>query len=118
MRNFVLAIGTASALISSMAVSGNLQAASYANERIKTGLDETGLVENVQYVWQGRTYCWYDDGWQGPGWYWCGYRHREGLGWGGGRGWRNWERREWREERHEDRREDRHERREEHRDRY
>jgi hypothetical protein len=25
-------------------------------------------VENVQIVfWQGRRYCWYDDGWRGPG---------------------------------------------------
>jgi hypothetical protein len=38
----------------------------------------------------GRQYCWYDGGWQGPGWYWCGYAWRRGYGWGGGYGWHNW----------------------------
>src|SRR5215203_2079683 len=48
-------------------------------------------IENVQIVfWQGRRYCWYDDGWHGPGWYWCGYRWRSGYGWGGGYGWHGW----------------------------
>ena len=32
----------------------------------------------------GYDYCWADDGWPGPGWYWCGYAYRPGLGWGGG----------------------------------
>jgi hypothetical protein len=121
MRNFALAIGTASALISSIAISGNLQAASYADGRIKSELGGAGLIKNIQYLWEGRSYCWYEDGWRAPGWYWCGYRLRQGLGWGGERGWRDWERREWRDRREdgqEDRREDRRERREEHRERY
>ena len=32
-------------------------------------------------------YCWYEGGWRGPGWYWCGYAWRRGYGWGGGYGW-------------------------------
>jgi hypothetical protein len=28
--------------------------------------------------------------WQGPGWYWCGYAYRTGLGWGGGYEWNGW----------------------------
>src|ERR1700720_1999620 len=44
-------------------------------------------LEEVQFVWGGRNYCWYSNGWQGPGWYWCGYRWRRGYGWGGGYGW-------------------------------
>ena len=73
-----------------------------------------GLVEQAQFVISGRNYCFYDAGWHGPGWYWCGYRHRHGLGWGGERGWQGWERREWRSEgRHrEERREGRRDRRE------
>jgi hypothetical protein len=47
-------------------------------------------VEKAQYVFGGRRYCWYFDGWQGPGWYWCGYAFRRGLGWGGGSGWHGW----------------------------
>jgi len=41
-------------------------------------------------VFGGRHYCWYDNAWQGPGWYWCGYAWRNGYGWGGGYGWHNW----------------------------
>jgi hypothetical protein len=46
-----------------------------------------GPLEQAQYFWGGRNYCWYSDGWHGPGFYWCGYRWREGYGWGGGHGW-------------------------------
>ncbi|WP_156970891.1 hypothetical protein [Beijerinckia mobilis] len=52
---------------------------------------ERSLIEPVQYVWGGRNYCWYPGGWQGPGWYWCGYAWRHGYGWGGGHGWQGWE---------------------------
>jgi hypothetical protein len=41
-------------------------------------------VEQVQFIFGGRNYCWYDYGWRGPGFYWCGYAMRRGLGWGGG----------------------------------
>src|SRR5262249_50650198 len=51
--------------------------------------DAIGL-EQVQYVWQGQSYCWYPDGWRCPGWYWCGYRLRRGFGWGGPQGWNGW----------------------------
>lgn len=48
------------------------------------------VTENAQYVYGGRRHCWYADGWKGPGWYWCGYRARRGLGWGGPVGWNSW----------------------------
>lgn len=48
------------------------------------------LIEQVQFRFGGREYCWYDDGWMGPGWYWCGYAYRTGFGWGGVLGWNNW----------------------------
>ena len=47
-------------------------------------------VEKTQFFFGGRNYCWYDSAWQGPGFYWCGYAWRQGLGWGGGRGWHGW----------------------------
>lgn len=47
---------------------------------------------NGGYVYGGREYCWYDAGWQGPGYYWCGYAYRRGYGWGGPAGWRGWAR--------------------------
>ena len=49
-------------------------------------------IEQAQFIFGGRNYCWYDDGWQGPGYYWCGYAWRRGFGWGGGEGWHGWHR--------------------------
>lgn len=48
------------------------------------------LVEQSQFVFGGRNYCWYNNGWNGPGFYWCGYSMRRGRGWGGGAGWHGW----------------------------
>ena len=49
------------------------------------------VIEPAQYYfWGGRRYCWYFEGWRGPGWYWCGYGARYGYGWGGGWGWHGW----------------------------
>lgn len=47
-------------------------------------------VRQAQYIYGGRNYCWYANGWRGPGYYWCGYAMRRGFGWGGGVGWRGW----------------------------
>ena len=36
-------------------------------------------IEKVQYFsFDDQDYCWYDDGWNGPGWYWCGYESDRG----------------------------------------
>ena len=48
------------------------------------------MIENVQFFWSGHNYCWYDDGWNGPGWYWCDMYLQSGIGWGGGYGWHHW----------------------------
>ena len=53
-------------------------------------LANVAQVENAQFIFGGRNYCWYPDGWQGPGWYWCGYAWNNGQGWGGGEGWNGW----------------------------
>ena len=45
------------------------------------------MVEQAQFYWNDHQYCFYEDGWHGPGWYMCGYAWRRGYGWGGGRGW-------------------------------
>ena len=31
-----------------------------------------GWVQGHRYWWGGGWYCWYPDGWNGPGWYICG----------------------------------------------
>jgi hypothetical protein len=55
-------------------------------------LTNIAQIEKAQFFFGGQNYCWYDDGWQGPGWYWCGYNNRSGLGWGGGAGFHGWRR--------------------------
>jgi hypothetical protein len=35
----------------------------------------------------GHKYCWYEEGWNGAGWYRCGFEGRKGKGWGGPKGW-------------------------------
>src|SRR4051812_49745987 len=57
---------------------------------VRSAADSLGLVEKSQYFYDGRNYCWYPDGWHGPGFYWCGYAWRSGFGWGGPIGWRGW----------------------------
>lgn len=57
---------------------------------IRGALEALSSVETVQYYWGGRRYCFYDDPWHGPGWYWCGYAYRTGFGWGGPFGWHHW----------------------------
>jgi hypothetical protein len=47
-------------------------------------------VAAYPYLWGGRRFCWYNNAWNGPGWYWCGYAFRRGYGWGGGYGWNGW----------------------------
>ena len=40
------------------------------------------------YYWHGRQrYCWYEDGWNGGGWYVCGRNETNGQGWGGDGWW-------------------------------
>jgi hypothetical protein len=48
-------------------------------------------IERVQYfTLGGDDYCWYSDGWNGPGWYECGDQEIYGFGWGGANGWNGW----------------------------
>ncbi len=57
---------------------------------IRDAANSLNMVERAQFIWLGRNYCWYDDGWNGPGWYWCGQYLSSGIGWGGGYGWHHW----------------------------
>ena len=42
------------------------------------------------HTFRGHDFCFYFDGWNGPGWYRCGWASRSGLGWGGVYGWNDW----------------------------
>jgi hypothetical protein len=47
-------------------------------------------LKKAQYVYGGQNYCEDYAGWNGPGWCWCGYASRVGLGWGGVYAWNGW----------------------------
>jgi hypothetical protein len=86
------------ALTVAVAIGGALPIAGSANATISAGgmraaLDSLAVVEHVQYYrYGGHRHCWYDNGWNGAGWYWCGYGARRGYGYGGGEGYRGWRR--------------------------
>ena len=80
-----LAIGTFASGVAQAAVQGGASA-------IRAASESGSITEQTQFRFGGYDYCWADDGWRGPGWYWCGYAYRPGLGWGGPVGWNNWHR--------------------------
>jgi hypothetical protein len=45
---------------------------------LRAGLEAVNLIENVAF-------CFYEDGWNGPGFYECGFQRRQGQGWHGPR---------------------------------
>jgi hypothetical protein len=51
---------------------------------------KTASAEPEYYWFAGHRHCWYDNGWHGPGWYWCGENLHVGIGWGGPIGWHWW----------------------------
>ena len=51
----------------------------------------TKAYPEPQYYWRnGRRYCWYENGWNGAGWYVCGEASTRGSGYGGPIWWNNW----------------------------
>jgi hypothetical protein len=87
MRNFVIAGAAVAAVAASgVLLSSSVQATPVGDLKAQT----MPLVEKTQFIIEGHRHCWYLDGWHGPGWYWCGYHHRRGLGWGGPEGWQGW----------------------------
>ena len=75
----------------------------------RTLMHALGIQHREVFLTAGLAWLLDPDGWHGPGWYWCGYHHRVGLGWGGPEGWNGWRREERREIRRELRREERRE---------
>jgi hypothetical protein len=86
MRKSLMAIATVTLAASSFAI----KAEAMPLGGLGTAADTLIAVEKSQFFYGGRNYCWYPDGWHGPGFYWCGYAFRPGLGWGGPIGWRGW----------------------------
>jgi hypothetical protein len=92
MRTSALALIAAAGLAVGLAAGATLSGAAQAAPAgpLGTAADELGVVAQAQYIYGGHNYCFYIDGWHGPGWYWCGYGSRRGYGWGGVEGWHNW----------------------------
>jgi hypothetical protein len=84
----------AAAAITLLGVSLSLGAAEAAQPTLLTSgvyqASDAPTLQPAQFFFGGQTYCWYGGGWQGPGYYYCGYAWRRGLGWGGGAGWNGW----------------------------
>ena len=95
MSKLLAALGLSTALMASAALplaDGAQAAMAYGGLGADVQQRHVAPIENVQFFWGGNNYCWYDDAWNGPGWYWCGYAWNHGFGWGGGFGWHNWSR--------------------------
>jgi hypothetical protein len=93
MRRFVITVAAATVFLAGAPImDASVSAAPMVAPRaIRAAADSLNLVERAQFIWLGHHYCWYDDGWNGSGFYWCGYAKRHGLGWGGGAGWHGWQ---------------------------
>ncbi len=85
MKKLVLGVATALSLAAGAA-------SAQAAQPLVIGVDHPGAVvlEKTQYVFGGHDFCWYDNAWRGPGFYYCGAAWRRGYGWGGPVGWRGW----------------------------
>ncbi|MFZ2108153.1 MAG: hypothetical protein WAV18_22700 [Roseiarcus sp.] len=92
--------GAAQASVADGLVSGTAPRVSQVQFAQFNPLDIPGAIVGG-LMFGGHNYCWYDDGWSGPGYYWCGYGYYNGYGYGGGEGWHGWrEHRHWEGQEH------------------
>jgi hypothetical protein len=89
MTNVLRGIGVSAALVIASFMSGEAGAMPVGGPG-KAALERIGVIAQAQYSYGGNDYCWYDDGWNGPGWYVCGQYTVRGVGWGGASGWHGW----------------------------
>src|SRR5215467_12171628 len=89
MSKILKSIGMSAALALAGLISGEAGAMPVGGAG-KGALERIDLIDKAQYSYGGKDYCWYDDGWNGPGWYVCGQYTVRGVGWGGGSGWHGW----------------------------
>jgi hypothetical protein len=100
MNRLVLTLGTAAAIFMGAAmlpaIAGPLGAPS-----AKSALEGIEFTQNAQSNW-----CFYVDGWNGPGFYICGQHRRRGFGWHGY--WDSRTHSSWESRRHSSRESSRH----------
>jgi len=85
-----IALRLAVALCAASPFAGSAQAGLSDRAFVAPPADQLVPLENAEFIYNGRQYCWNEDGWRGPGWYWCGHADHEGVGWGGAYGWNGW----------------------------
>jgi hypothetical protein len=94
MNRLVFTMGTAAAIFMGGAmISDRTSASPLGVPGAKGALEGIDLAQNAQANW-----CFYVDGWNGPGFYICGQHRRRGFGWHG-----NWDSRthsSWESRRH------------------
>jgi hypothetical protein len=96
MRGFLMGAAVAALASTAAFATNEAQPTMAINDGVyRPDINPVGASDVQLFIYSGRHYCWYDDGWHGRGWYWCGYGWRRGYGWGGGYGWRHWDHRGW-----------------------
>jgi hypothetical protein len=82
MKHFLFAAALTLAGLASLGAPAQAMPRDPLTGRIASPIEAAQLL-----VYGGRRYCFYPDGWRGPGYDWCGYAWRRGFGWGGPWGW-------------------------------
>ena len=86
----LLYVGAAAAALAMSSGSGNAMSINIG-AGLKPALDATDMMQKAAvFIIEGYRYCFYFNGWHGPGWYRCGFAWRRNLGWGGEYGWQSW----------------------------
>jgi hypothetical protein len=86
----LLYVGAAAVALAMSSSSGNAMSVNIG-AGLKPALDATDMIQKTAvFIVEGYRYCFYFDGWHGPGWYRCGFAWRRNLGWGGEYGWQSW----------------------------
>jgi hypothetical protein len=74
-----LNVALAGALIAGVSLIGSAQAAPVGlPDGTRAAIDRLSVVETA-HMWGNQDYCWYEDGWNGAGWYQCGYAGAQEL---------------------------------------
>jgi hypothetical protein len=86
----LLCVGAAAMALAMSSNSGNAMSINMG-AALKPALDATDMIQKTAvFIVEGYRYCFYFNGWHGPGWYRCGFAWRRNLGWGGEYGWQSW----------------------------
>lgn len=88
MRNFSMTL--AGALIAGVGFVGSAYAATVGQPDGTRAAGEPLTIVEPVHMMGHHNFCWYEDGWNGSGWYQCGYAGLNGQGWGGPYGWNGW----------------------------